>query len=124
MSASPTAPSLQMQQLRQAWQARKVVWLLCLLLLALVVWASWAPLDEVVVGSGKVIPSRSVQKVQSLEGGILKYFEETGGPHYQGACFVFDQREALDAGLAPSTEVVRPASEAHREAAALRAKAS
>ncbi|RQO63480.1 sulfurtransferase [Paucibacter sp. KBW04] len=62
--------------------------------------------------------------VYQLEGGILKYFEETGGPHYQGACFVFDQREALDAGLAPSTEIVRPASEAHREASAqaLRAK--
>ncbi|MDC8787169.1 sulfurtransferase [Roseateles koreensis] len=52
--------------------------------------------------------------VYQLEGGILKYFEETGGPHYDGACFVFDQREALDAGLAPSTEIVRPASESHR----------
>ena len=52
--------------------------------------------------------------VYQLEGGILKYFEETGGPHYQGACFVFDQREALDAGLAPSTDFVRPASEGHR----------
>lgn len=35
-----------------------------------------------------------------LEGGILKYFEETGGPHYHGTCFVFDEREALDPGLA------------------------
>jgi UPF0176 protein len=52
--------------------------------------------------------------VYQLEGGILKYFEETGGAHYQGACFVFDQREALDAGLSPSTEFVRPASESHR----------
>ncbi|MDT8998088.1 sulfurtransferase [Paucibacter sp. APW11] len=52
--------------------------------------------------------------VYQLEGGILKYFEETGGPHYHGSCFVFDQREALDAGLAPSTDFVRPASEAHR----------
>ena len=53
--------------------------------------------------------------VYQLEGGILKYFEETrGAPHYHGGCFVFDQREALDAGLHPSTEIVRPASEAHR----------
>jgi UPF0176 protein len=33
--------------------------------------------------------------VYQLEGGILKYFEETGGAHYSGDCFVFDGREAL-----------------------------
>jgi UPF0176 protein len=33
--------------------------------------------------------------VLQLEGGILKYFEETGGAHYEGDCFVFDEREAL-----------------------------
>ena len=33
--------------------------------------------------------------VWQLEGGILKYFEDAGGAHYQGNCFVFDEREAL-----------------------------
>jgi len=33
--------------------------------------------------------------VLQLEGGILKYFEEVGGAHYRGDCFVFDGREAL-----------------------------
>lgn len=37
--------------------------------------------------------------VYQLEGGILKYFEETDGAHYQGSCFVFDERLALDADL-------------------------
>jgi UPF0176 protein len=37
--------------------------------------------------------------VYQLEGGILKYFEETGGAHYQGGCFVFDEREALGTDL-------------------------
>jgi UPF0176 protein len=37
--------------------------------------------------------------VYQLEGGILKYFEETGGAHYSGGCFVFDERRALDAAL-------------------------
>ena len=37
--------------------------------------------------------------VYQLEGGILKYFEETDGSHYQGGCFVFDERRALDAHL-------------------------
>ncbi|MCM5678042.1 sulfurtransferase [Schlegelella sp. S2-27] len=43
-----------------------------------------------------------LEHVYQLEGGILKYFEETGGPHYRGTCFVFDEREALDAGLQAS----------------------
>jgi len=39
--------------------------------------------------------------VWQLEGGILKYFEETGGAHFRGNCFVFDEREALDPELRP-----------------------
>lgn len=37
--------------------------------------------------------------VYQLEGGILKYFEEVGGAHYQGDCFVFDRRTALNPEL-------------------------
>ena len=36
-----------------------------------------------------------------LEGGILKYFEETGGAHYRGNCFVFDERRTVDTRLEP-----------------------
>jgi UPF0176 protein len=38
-----------------------------------------------------------------LEGGILKYFEDTGGaaPGWQGRCFVFDERVVLDTDLKP-----------------------
>ena len=36
-----------------------------------------------------------------LDGGILKYFEDTGGKHYHGGCFVFDERESLGADLSP-----------------------
>jgi UPF0176 protein len=39
------------------------------------------------------------KNVYQLEGGILKYFEECGGAHYDGECFVFDQRVALDPDL-------------------------
>ncbi|HET6520066.1 MAG TPA: HlyD family type I secretion periplasmic adaptor subunit [Geminicoccaceae bacterium] len=34
-------------------------------------WASWATVDEVTRGEGKVIPSRHVQVIQNLEGGIV-----------------------------------------------------
>lgn len=44
-----------------------------------------------------------IERVYQLEGGILKYFEEVGGAHYQGDCFVFDGREALSADLQPAT---------------------
>jgi UPF0176 protein len=43
-----------------------------------------------------------LENVWQLEGGILKYFEEAGGAHFHGRCFVFDDREALDARLAPA----------------------
>ena len=50
-----------------------------LLLIAIVVffavaltWAANAPLDEVVRGTGKVIPSTEIKRIQNFEGGIVK----------------------------------------------------
>jgi UPF0176 protein len=42
-----------------------------------------------------------MHNVLQLEGGILGYFEEVGGEGYDGRCFVFDERVALDAQLQP-----------------------
>ena len=44
-----------------------------------------------------------------LEGGILKYLEETGGVHYRGNCFVFDERRTVDAQLDPKPKPSCPA---------------
>jgi UPF0176 protein len=44
-----------------------------------------------------------------LDGGILKYFEETGGAHYRGHCFVFDERRTVDARLDPQPKSSCPA---------------
>ncbi|EHH1188518.1 HlyD family type I secretion periplasmic adaptor subunit [Vibrio vulnificus] len=57
---------------RIAYRSRRLIWLCAALVMAIVVWASWATLDEVVVGDGKVVPSLSIQTIQSLEGGIIK----------------------------------------------------
>jgi UPF0176 protein len=46
-----------------------------------------------------------VGNVFQLEGGILKYFEDEGHAHYDGECFVFDERRAVDAALAPRVDV-------------------
>ena len=37
--------------------------------------------------------------VKQLEGGVLDYFKETGGKYWNGDCFVFDERVALDKEL-------------------------
>ena len=55
-----------------------------------------------------VMEEAGLDHVWQLEGGILKYFEETGGAHFRGTCFVFDEREALDPGLTPRTSAPAP----------------
>ena len=44
--------------------------------------------------------------VFQLDGGILTYFEHVGQDHYNGGCFVFDDRRAVDAALTPRPELV------------------
>ncbi len=43
--------------------------------------------------------------VYQLDGGILKYFEDSGHAHFDGECFVFDARRGLDPSLAPRVDV-------------------
>jgi adhesin transport system membrane fusion protein len=51
--------------------ARLVVWFSLGVFIVLLIWANFAVLDEVTRGEGKVIPSRQVQILQSLDGGIV-----------------------------------------------------
>ena len=46
-----------------------------------------------------VMMNAGFKNVKQLEGGVLGYFEETDGSHWNGDCFVFDQRVALDTEL-------------------------
>ncbi len=48
-------------------------------------------------------------EVYQLEGGILKYLETCGSAHYDGTCWVFDERVALDAALQPAAGAGGPA---------------
>ncbi len=52
--------------------------------------------------AGPLMEQAGFEQVYQLEGGILKYFEECGGAHYDGSCFVFDGRVALDPALQPT----------------------
>src|ERR1700752_1426258 len=58
-------------QLRTPRTSRMLLWAFVALLGTFLVWAHFAVLEEVKRGNGKVVPSRQIQAVQSLEGGIV-----------------------------------------------------
>jgi UPF0176 protein len=48
------------------------------------------------------LQQQGFQEVYQLHGGILKYMEEFPEGHFQGECFVFDHRVAVDTHLQPT----------------------
>ena len=48
-----------------------IVFIMVALFFSAIAWMNWAEIDVVVRGNGKVVPSRQVQIVQSLEGGVV-----------------------------------------------------
>ncbi|MCG9688569.1 HlyD family type I secretion periplasmic adaptor subunit, partial [Vibrio tubiashii] len=52
--------------------ARVMLWIMVLFFVLAALWASWAEIDKVTVGQGKVVPSSQIQVVQNLEGGLVK----------------------------------------------------
>jgi len=52
-------------------KAKLLLYAIAFVLIALIAWASFAKVDEVTRGEGRVIPSKQVQVIQSLDGGIV-----------------------------------------------------
>lgn len=52
-------------------RSRMLLWLIALFVVVFIVWAFFAEVDELARGQGKVIPSKQLQLVQNLEGGIV-----------------------------------------------------
>jgi UPF0176 protein len=52
--------------------------------------------------AGPYMEREGFDQVFQLDGGILKYFEDCGGEHFEGECFVFDKRVGVDSALAES----------------------
>ncbi|MEJ2142924.1 MAG: HlyD family type I secretion periplasmic adaptor subunit [Gammaproteobacteria bacterium] len=50
---------------------RLIVWSILLFIACILIWTSIAEIDEVTRGEGKIIPSRQIQVLQNLEGGIV-----------------------------------------------------
>ncbi len=51
---------------------QQILWITAGIVAFLLIWASFASVDEITRGEGKVIPSGQLQMVQNLEGGIVK----------------------------------------------------
>ncbi len=45
---------------------------------------------------------KGFSKVYQIEGGIINYFEQCGGQHWEGDCFVFDDRIEVNTELKPT----------------------
>ncbi|XCW68400.1 HlyD family efflux transporter periplasmic adaptor subunit [Kosakonia cowanii] len=56
---------------RQGRFYSSVIWLTLLGLVVFIAWATFAILDEVTVGTGKITPSTHAQVIESLDGGIV-----------------------------------------------------
>ena len=56
--------------------------------------------------AGPFMELEGFRNIYQLDGGILKYFEECGGDHYEGDCFVFDQRVGVDPALCESDHAI------------------
>lgn len=52
-------------------KSKAILWIILGVITLLIIWANFAHVDELARGSGKVIPSKQVQVVQNLEGGIV-----------------------------------------------------
>jgi UPF0176 protein len=49
--------------------------------------------------AAELMSQKGFKNVYQLNGGILNYFEQCGGDFYNGECFVFDQRVAVNTAL-------------------------
>lgn len=52
-------------------RAQRIVRLAAVILIVLLIWSAFARVDEVTTGNGKVIPSKQLQVIQSLDGGVV-----------------------------------------------------
>lgn len=80
--------------------------------ISFLVWADWAELDEVSRGMGKVIPSSSIQVIQSLEGGILETIDVEEGEVVEKGQMLLRIRDTIYSAAYQENEAKRQALEA------------
>jgi adhesin transport system membrane fusion protein len=60
-----------------------VLYMIAALTAAFIAWANYAEVDELTRGMGRVIPSRQIQVISNLEGGIVEEFMVSEGEHVE-----------------------------------------
>ncbi len=68
---------------QQVLKARGLLYGVSLTFMALIIWAGFATVDEVTRGEGKVIPSRQLQVIQSVDGGVVEEIFVQEGAYVQ-----------------------------------------
>jgi adhesin transport system membrane fusion protein len=69
--AAAAVSGYSVEDLRPKWLTHIFLFVIIAFFVVFFSWASWATLEEVTRGEGRVIPSRQTQVVQNLEGGIV-----------------------------------------------------
>ncbi len=64
---------------KPTFKSQLIVWVIILVFIWLIIWASYAELDKIVRGDGRVVPATKVQLVQNLEGGIVEHILVSSG---------------------------------------------
>jgi adhesin transport system membrane fusion protein len=97
-------------------RARLIVRSAAVILVLLVIWAALAPIDEVTRGQARVVPSRQLQVVQSVDGGVVEALLVKEGQEVQAGDlllrvdptrFVSTMMESRNVRLALSAKVLR-----------------
>ncbi len=78
-SFSTNSSTAYVSQIMPPIKSRLILWVICLFIITLIAWSAYAEIDELVRGDGKVIPSKRLQVVQNLEGGILSELHVSEG---------------------------------------------
>ena len=57
---------------QETYRAQKIARAACIIFVVLLVWSAFAHVEEVTKGDGRVVPSRQLQVLQSLDGGVVE----------------------------------------------------
>ena len=88
-------------------RSNRFLYLIALLVVSLIGWMSVARLDERTRGIGKVIPSRQIQVLQNLEGGIIKeILVSQGGKVKKGQILIVIDDTGAGSSYAESSSVI------------------
>jgi HlyD family secretion protein/adhesin transport system membrane fusion protein len=77
------------------WNYRIIVVPIMLLFILFIMWASFSELDEIIRGSGKVVPSSQTKIIQHLEGGIISKIHIREGDRVRKGQIIYELSQSF-----------------------------